>query len=118
MGELLSALMEAVPSARFRLASVGATEVDDTLARLLIEAPQHLAAHLHAPLQSGSNRVLKRMGRHWYTAESYRGRLEWLAERLPGVGLGAGGVAGVSRGTGAHHGAPPAPVEALPVSYL
>ncbi len=79
---VLEALIESVPSVRFRLGSVEATEVDDTLARLLIEAPRHLAAHLHAPLQSGSNCVLKRMGRHWYTAESYRARIEWLAERL------------------------------------
>src|SRR4029077_2507403 len=68
LGGLLEALITAVPQVRFRLGSVEATEVDDTLARLLIDAPRHLAAHLHAPLQSGSNRVLKRMGRHWYTA--------------------------------------------------
>ena len=75
LGQLLERLIEAVPSVRFRLSSVEATEVDDALARLLIEAPRHLAAHLHAPLQSGSNRVLKRMGRHWYTAETYRARI-------------------------------------------
>src|SRR5207247_5902638 len=68
---LLEALIAAVPQVRFRLSSIEATEVDDRLARLLIEAPRNLAAHLHAPLQSGANRVLKRMGRHWYTAESY-----------------------------------------------
>src|SRR2546427_2173785 len=94
LGGLLEALIEAVPEVRFRLGSVEATEVDDSLAHLLIEAPRNLAAHLHAPLQSGSNRVLKRMGRHWYTAESYRTRIEWLAERLPGFGFGAGVVSG------------------------
>src|SRR6266478_1786579 len=77
LGELLEALISAVPSVRFRLSSIEATEVDDTIARLLIEAPAHLAAHLHAPLQSGANRILRRMGRHWYTVESYRSRLEW-----------------------------------------
>src|SRR5206468_9683257 len=94
LGSLLEALIDAVPSVRFRLSSVEATEVDDTLARLLIDAPRHLAAHLHAPLQSGSNRVLKRMGRHWYTAESYRARIEWLAVRMPVLGLGADVIAG------------------------
>src|SRR6058998_3764178 len=63
LGELLEALIEAVPEVRFRLSSIEATEVDDTIARLLIEAQRHLAAHLHAPLQSGANRILKRMGR-------------------------------------------------------
>src|SRR2546430_14880125 len=89
LGALLDALISAVPQVRFRLSSIEATEVDDTIARQLIEAPAHLAAHLHAPLQSGANRILKRMGRHWYTAESYRARLDWLAERLPVFGLRA-----------------------------
>ena len=118
LGELLGALIAAVPQVRFRLSSIEATEVDDTIARLLIEAPESLAAHLHAPLQSGSNRVLKRMGRHWYTAESYRARLEWLAERLPVFGLGADVIAGFPGETEADHRATLALVDALPFTYL
>jgi threonylcarbamoyladenosine tRNA methylthiotransferase MtaB len=118
LGELLSALIAAIPQVRFRLSSIEATEVDDTIARLLIAAPQSLAAHLHAPLQSGSNRVLKRMGRHWYTAESYRARLEWLAARLPVFGLGADVIAGFPGETDADHRATLALVEALPFTYL
>ena len=118
LGELLEALIGAVPEVRFRLSSIEATEVDDRIARLLIEAPQSLAAHLHAPLQSGSNRVLKRMGRHWYTAESYRARLEWLAARLPVFGLGADVIAGFPGETDADHRATLALLEALPFTYL
>ena len=118
LGQLVEALIGAVPSVRFRLSSIEATEVDDTIARLLIEAPQSLAAHLHAPLQSGSNRILKRMGRHWYTAESYRARLDWLAERLPVFGLGADVIAGFPGETEADHRATLALVEALPFTYL
>lgn len=118
LGGLVELLMTAVPSVRFRLSSVEATEVDDTLARLLIEAPRHLAAHLHAPLQSGSNRVLKRMGRHWYTAESYRARIEWLAERMPVFGLGADVIAGFPGESDADHRASLALVRALAFSYL
>jgi len=69
-------------------------------------------------LQSGSNRILKRMGRHWYTAESYRGRLQWLAQRLPVFGLGADVIAGFPGETDADHGATLALVEALPFTYL
>ena len=118
LGELLSALIEAVPSVRFRLSSVEATEVDDTLARLLIEAPQNLAAHLHAPLQSGSNRILKRMGRHWYTADTYRTRIEWLAERLPAFGLGADVIAGFPGESEVDHHASVALLRGLPFTYL
>jgi len=118
LGRLLEALIVAVPQVRFRLSSIEATEVDDTIARLLIDAPRQLAAHLHAPLQSGSNRVLKRMGRHWYTAESYRARLEWLAARLLVLGLGADIIAGFPGETDDDHRATAALVEALPFTYL
>ena len=118
LGDLLAALVSAVREVRFRLSSIEATEVDDTIARLLIEAPRNVAAHLHAPLQSGSDRVLKRMGRHWYTAGSYRARLEWLAERLPVLGLGADIIAGFPGETDADHRATLALVDALPFTYL
>jgi len=118
LGTLLEALISAVPQVRFRLSSIEATEVDDPIARLLIEAPTHLAAHLHAPLQSGSNRILKRMGRHWYTVESYRSRLEWLAERLPVLGLGADIIAGFPGEGDADHRQTIALVDALPFTYL
>jgi threonylcarbamoyladenosine tRNA methylthiotransferase MtaB len=118
LGELLEALVTAVPQARFRLSSIEATEVDDRIARLLIEAPRNVAAHLHAPLQSGSNRVLKRMGRHWYTAESYRERIEWLAARLPIFGLGADVIAGFPGESAADHAATCALLRELPFTYL
>ena len=118
LGTLLEALITAVPSVRFRLSSVEATEVDDTLARLLIEAPRNVAAHLHAPLQSGSNRILKRMGRHWYTADTYRARIEWLAVRLPVFGLGADVIAGFPGETEADHHASLTLLHALPFTYL
>jgi threonylcarbamoyladenosine tRNA methylthiotransferase MtaB len=118
LGTLLEALISAVPQVRFRLSSIEATEVDDTIARLLIEAPAHLAAHLHAPLQSGANRILKRMGRHWYTAESYRARLDWLAERLPVFGLGADIIAGFPGESDAEHRQTIALVDAVPFTYL
>jgi threonylcarbamoyladenosine tRNA methylthiotransferase MtaB len=118
LGLLLETLVRAVPQVRFRLSSIEATEVDDRIARLLIDAPRHLAAHLHAPLQSGSNRLLKRMGRHWYSAESYRARIEWLAARLPVFGLGADIIAGFPGESAADHAATIALVGALPFTYL
>jgi threonylcarbamoyladenosine tRNA methylthiotransferase MtaB len=118
LGELLEQLVHAVPQVRFRLSSIEATEVDDRIARLLIEAPRNVAAHLHAPLQSGSNRVLKRMGRHWYTAESYRDRIEWLAARLPIFGLGADVIAGFPGESAADHAATCALLRELPFTYL
>jgi tRNA-2-methylthio-N6-dimethylallyladenosine synthase len=45
-----------------------------------------LAAHLHLPVQSGSNRILQKMGRH-HQIESYFAQMDRLRELNPDVGL-------------------------------
>src|SRR5258706_16265089 len=58
------------------------------------------------------------MGRHWYTAESYCARIEWLAERLPVLGLGADIIAGFPGEADADHQASLGLLHALPFTYL
>ena len=118
LGALVERLVVAVPGIRFRLSSVEATEVDAQLVELMTAAPARLTPHLHAPLQSGSDRILRRMGRHWYTAESYARAIERLAERLPVFGLGADVIVGFPGESDADFGATVALVERLPFTYL
>jgi len=120
-GTTLSALVERlvrdVPHVRFRLSSLEATEVDDRLRELFAE-PDHLAPHLHAPLQSGSDAVLKRMGRHWYRAASYVAAVERIAASIPVFGLGADVIAGFPGETEDDHGCTITVAESLPFTYL
>jgi threonylcarbamoyladenosine tRNA methylthiotransferase MtaB len=118
LGRLLERLVTDVPRVRYRLSSVEATEVDDRIADLMVSMPERVAPHLHAPLQSGGDRILKRMGRHWYTAASYRDRLERLAARLPWFGLGADVMVGFPGETDADHRLTVDLVQALPFTYL
>ena len=71
LGALVETLVRETDSVRFRLTSIEATEVDDKLATLFADSSGRLVPHLHAPLQSGSDRILRRMGRNWYSAERY-----------------------------------------------
>ncbi|HXV86332.1 MAG TPA: MiaB/RimO family radical SAM methylthiotransferase, partial [Gemmatimonadales bacterium] len=118
LGRLVESLVQRVPRVRFRLSSVEATEVDQRIEDLMVGCPDRLAPHLHAPLQSGSDRVLRRMGRHWYTAASYRARIERLAARLPHLGLGADVIVGFPGETDADHARTAALVRGLPFTYL
>jgi len=118
LGELMERLLVEVPRARFRLSSLEATEVDDRLAELLAGSGGQLTPHLHAPLQSGSDRLLKRMGRHWYTAGTYARAIERLAARMPVFALGADIIAAFPGETDADHAATVALVEQLPFTYL
>ncbi|MEO7368101.1 MAG: MiaB/RimO family radical SAM methylthiotransferase [Gemmatimonadaceae bacterium] len=78
LGELLERLVSETDSVRFRLTSIEATEVDERLSELLTSDSRRVAPHLHAPLQSGSKRILKMMGRRWYDAASYSGAVTRL----------------------------------------
>jgi threonylcarbamoyladenosine tRNA methylthiotransferase MtaB len=118
LGTLMWRMVSEVPDVRFRLTSIEVTEVDDTLLDLMATQPRRLAPNIHAPLQSGSNAVLKRMGRHWYTAESYRTAAMRMAERLPAFGFGADIITGFPGETDADHRTTVELVEALPFTYL
>lgn len=118
LGSLMIGLVDAVPDVRFRLTSIEVTEVDEQLIALMASMPGRLAPSVHAPLQSGSNAVLKRMGRHWYTAETYREAALRMAERLPVFGFGADIITGFPGETDADHRATIDLVESLPFTYL
>jgi len=64
--------------ARLRLSSIEINHVDRELVSALRETPT-VARHLHVPLQSGDDRVLRAMGRR-YTAATYLHRIEQLAD--------------------------------------
>ena len=118
LGHLMTHLVASVPHVRFRLTSIEATEVDARLLDLMASEPRCLVPQIHAPLQSGSNTVLRRMGRHWYTAERYRASIESMAGRLPVFGLGADVITGFPGEREADHEATLSLVDALPFTYL
>lgn len=118
LGRLAGLLIERVPEVRFRLGSVEATEVDDALVALMAGAPDRLAPHVHAPLQSGSDAVLRRMGRHWYSAASYAARVEAIAARVAPLGLGADVMTGFPGESDADHRATLDLLRRLPFTYL
>ena len=122
IGESLSQLVEKliveVPRVRFRLTSVEATEVDELLAELLVSDSSRLAPHLHAPLQSGSDRILKRMGRHWYTAASYGAAVERIFGKADCFALAADVISGFPGETEEDHRQTVHLIEGLPFTSL
>jgi threonylcarbamoyladenosine tRNA methylthiotransferase MtaB len=116
LGMLVQALVDRLPSTRFRLSSIEATEVDGRLRGLLRDGA--IAPWLHAPLQSGSDRLLKRMGRHWYTAATYERAIAEIVGGIPVFGLGADVIAGFPGETEEDHRATMALVERLPFTAL
>jgi threonylcarbamoyladenosine tRNA methylthiotransferase MtaB len=118
LGALMQRMVRDVPGARYRLSSIEATEVDDALVELLRDPSGRVVPHLHAPLQSGSDRLLKRMGRHWYTAASYIEAVARIVESRPVFGLGADVIVGFPGETDEDFAMTEAVVRELPFNYL
>jgi threonylcarbamoyladenosine tRNA methylthiotransferase MtaB len=76
-----------------------------------------VAPHLHLPLQSGSDRVLRLMRRPYHTG-MYRALVDRLAAAIPGLGLGADIIVGHPSETDEDFEATLALVGSLPFSYL
>ena len=117
LSALCAALLEGAPDVRVRLGSVEATEVDDLLVELIATSGGRLAPHLHMPLQSGADPVLRLM-RRWHTREQYRTRTLEIAERLDPLGLGADVITGFPGESEEDHASTRALVDQLPFTYL
>ncbi len=70
---------------RVRLSSVEVIHVKDSLIRALASEPK-VCPHLHLPLQSGDDEVLRAMGRH-YSAAEYLEHVAALRAAVPEVNL-------------------------------
>jgi len=71
---------------RFRIGSIEPMDVSMDFISLLAEAEGRLCRHLHLPLQSGSSKVLREMGRP-YDAEEYRQLVDYLRAMVPEIAL-------------------------------
>ncbi|MFD2446115.1 tRNA (N(6)-L-threonylcarbamoyladenosine(37)-C(2))-methylthiotransferase MtaB [Bacillus sp. CGMCC 1.16607] len=70
---------------RLRISSIEASQITDEVIEVINES-NIIVRHLHIPIQSGSNSVLKRMRRK-YTMEFFGERLDRLKEVLPGLAV-------------------------------
>lgn len=83
--ELLRTVAEAVPDMRVRFTTSHPKDMSDETLRVIAEVP-NVCRHIHLPVQSGSNRILKLMNRK-YTREWYLDRVEAIRKIVPDCGL-------------------------------
>lgn len=82
---LLRKVAEEAPQMRVRFTTSHPKDMSDETLRVIAEMP-NVCKHIHLPVQSGSDRILKLMNRK-YTREWYMGRVEAIRRIIPDCGL-------------------------------
>ena len=82
---LLRAVAEAVPTMRIRFTTSHPKDMSDETLHVIAETP-NVCKHIHLPVQSGSNHILKLMNRK-YTREWYLDRVAAIRRIIPDCGL-------------------------------
>jgi threonylcarbamoyladenosine tRNA methylthiotransferase MtaB len=85
LGHLMIRVARVPGVERVRLSSVEVIHVKDSLLEALAEEPK-VCPHLHIPMQSGDDDVLRDMGRH-YSADEYLDHVAALRAALPEVNI-------------------------------
>jgi threonylcarbamoyladenosine tRNA methylthiotransferase MtaB len=93
LAQLMQRILQGAPVLkRLRISSIEQNEVTDELIDLIRKEPR-IARHLHIPLQSGCDTVLKRMRRPYDTA-AYFAKLEKIRAAIPDIAISCDLIAG------------------------
>ncbi len=114
--ELVRRLLDETPIERLRLSSVEPMDFSDELLQLMAASPR-IASHVHAPLQSGSDTVLRRMHRK-YRPRHYADRIATARSLMPDCAVGADVMTGFPGETDAEFEQNHQFIESLPFTYL
>ena len=85
MATLLAIVAEAAPEMRVRFTTSNPEDLSDEIIATMAAHP-NICNHIHLPVQSGSNKVLKLMNRK-YTREWYLDRIAKIREAMPDCGI-------------------------------
>ena len=99
--QLLRMVAEEAPEMRIRFTTSHPKDMSDETLRVIAEMP-NVCKHIHLPVQSGSDRILKLMNRK-YTREWYLGRVEAIRRIIPDCGLSTDIFVGYHRETEEDH---------------
>ena len=113
---LVRMILDGTPVERLRLSSVEPMDFTDELLDLMASSPR-IAQHVHAPLQSGSDRILRRMHRK-YQARHYRDRILAAHRRMPNAAFGADVMVGFPGETEEDYEQTRSLIDSLPFTYL
>jgi len=115
LADLLRNILNQTRMPRIRLSSLETNEVDDELIELLAE--QRICRHVHIPLQSGDDSILRLM-RRGYTVKKFVATVERISRKVENVAIGTDIIVGFPGEGGVEFSHTRDAVAALPLAYM
>ena len=116
LADLVRRILNETAIERIRLSSVEPMDFSDDLLGLMAAEPR-IAKHVHAPLQSGADTVLRRMHRK-YRPRHYEDRIRKARALMPDAAIGADVMVGFPGETGEEFEQSRQFIASLPFTYL
>ena len=114
--DLLRTMLEETDIRKIRISSVEPMDWSDELIELVASSPR-ICKHAHVPLQSGSDRILRRMHRK-YRPWHYADRINKIRAAMPDAAIGADVMVGFPGETDEQFEETRAFIDSLPFTYL
>jgi threonylcarbamoyladenosine tRNA methylthiotransferase MtaB len=113
---MLRAILQQTAIDKIRISSVEPMDWTNEVIELVASSPR-ICKHAHVPLQSGSDRILRKMNRK-YRPWHYADRIERIRRAMPDAAIGADVMVGFPGETGDDFEQTRALIERLPFTYL
>jgi threonylcarbamoyladenosine tRNA methylthiotransferase MtaB len=115
LSNLLKTLLKKTTICRIRLSSIEVKEVDDELIEILKE--QRICKHIHIPLQSGDDTILRQMNRR-YTGKDFISVVGKILYKVPGIAVGTDVIVGFPGESSTEFLNTKRLLESIPIAYM
>jgi threonylcarbamoyladenosine tRNA methylthiotransferase MtaB len=115
LSELLKIILKKTKISRIRLSSLEINEITEDIIEILQD--KRICSHLHIPLQSGDDHILKLMNRN-YSVKKFASKIETISKKVKDISIGTDVIVGFPNEGGKEFLNTKTIVKSLPFSYM
>ncbi len=115
LSDLIKTILNKTNIMRIRLSSIEATEIEDDLLEIISD--DRICNHLHIPMQSGDDSILRLMNRN-YNSRLYSSKIEKIVKKIKNINIGTDIIVGFPSETDKEFNNTKNLILNLPISYM
>lgn len=115
LSDLIKTILNKTNIKRIRLSSLEVTEIEDEIIDIMTDS--RMCNHLHIPMQSGDDKILKLMNRN-YNSKFFLSKIEKIYTKIANISIGTDVIVGFPGETDLEFNTTKNLISKLPISYI